>query len=635
MRMRCQLLRKCLSVTGLILWTLTSAHAEPEGDRGRTAIETPPEQTEAQLIKTIEGRAPTIASVLRHNEALNAELGADKYLDALKQVARLVADSDAECQAAVRIIGDTVERTTANVGKIQIDGHPAEWDRMLPPPASCTWRWATTDRAREVWEHGVAAVVRDGWIYVMAGIADESYFRLPHARIVITVDCLGDRTWDVSLVIWQEKGRWSGQCDFMSGYGSKRPSIPVDTLAVKVGKVVEVAMDIGNFAPPERAKSIWNINLRCRTVTHGRTMWPRTMDLPVFNETAAPGVAAEPYVRNLMFLAADEGLEQAERTAAAIAIMAATIYATHNNEVRTQLRRDNARLLRFARATIEWQRGLNTDYRLDEYPVEAQLAWANRLIWLGLRYLSWHNKYNRVGDLENYRWSFVGPDTLEELRAIAQREGLIAQTVAQTAANIDRWVSSKMVNRSYIGHVHRAMEQAKNDPKAHAELKKQYEELKALRDSGAATLGHFKGQPVYQVFARNTEAYLRLIKTEGHFYGGCPDQAWLCHDMLRAVGIAPLALGVSGRSGHCWAGHFDPSRRRWKSYQIGRDGPHKWFFSLDRSAVYPYAATACRADSKRKWQLFRGELEGRLIRKYTQRGIPTKIIRRWMLTPSW
>jgi hypothetical protein len=318
------------------------------------------------------------------------------------------------------------------------------------------------------------------------------------------------------------------------------------------------------------------------------------------------------------------------------------MYATGDEAVREQLRQDNAALLEFARETMARQRRLKADYRLDKYPLEAQLAWANRLVWLGVKYLAWNRTRDSVNDLENYQWALVDIETLRDLSELATQEGLVDANAARMAENIDKWVSSKMVIRKWVHHLPAAIEKHKDNPALAAKLKRMYEELLALRESGAATTGHFKGKPVYEVFARNTRVYLALMREKGHFYGGCPDHAWFCQDMMRAVGLAPLAFSVQSsradKTGHCWPGYYDPPRRRWGSFQSGRSGSVWWFLNIDRIAVYPYAAMACRVREERALPFplfFKREMQGRRIEDLTQKGTRTDEIRRWMLTPCF
>jgi|GEM_PF-2808396 len=599
--------------------------------------------SEGELLDIIAKTAPTIRDAMVLDAILKKELGGPVYKNALAQVALLTRSKDRECSQALRIIGDTVPRTNAPVGRIKLDGQPHEWRSALPTPQTRRWHELTEDRAREVFKHGVAAVVRENRLYLLAGIEDPNYFNTPHNRLRIKIDRVDGPEWDVAIYVAHQNGSWTGRCDFIPREGEpKRPSIKIEGIEAAVEKVAEIALQIVNFASPPVAKPIWTLYLNARTVVGDKIYHPRTRVIPVFNESAPPGVAATPYVRNLIYLAADVGLQESDRTAAAIAITSATAYATSDDDVRRQLRRDNAELLRLARQIVAWQRARNTDYRLDRYPLEAQLAWANRCIWLGVKYLSWNRTRDAHNDLDNYRWAFTDIETLRELSELARNEGLVDETAPGTAKHIDEWVTGKLVRRPWVHHLPRAMEQYKDNPKKVAVLRKQYEELLRLRESGAVTTGRFKGETVYQVFARNTATYLSLIRDRGCFYGGCPDEAWVGQDLLRAVGLAPMAFGVAPargqQTGHCWAGYYDPKRRTWRSAQIGRSGGVWWLFNLDRIAVYPYAAMApgLREDREMPLPLFyRRELQGREVKNLTQRGIPTRDVRRWMLTPCW
>ena len=599
--------------------------------------------SEKRLLGMIARNAPTIAAVIREDQALEQQIGEDKYRTALAQLCLFSESEDPDCQEALRIIGDTVPRTKAKVGAISLNGKSGEWRKMLPKPTGRAWGQETEDRAREFWAKGVAGVVRDQRLYIMAGMTDPDYFDRPNNKLIVRADCIGDPRRDIQLNIVRREGRWEGVCEFQGDWKRQSPKpIPIKELKVAVGKVVEIAMDIDGFAPPSVAKPIWTIYLKARTETTGKVMYPRTRNVPIFNETAEAGVAAGAYVRNLMLLAADVGLRESDLTAAAIAITAATMQATGGDAVRGQLRQDNAALLEFARETMKRQRRLKAEYRLDQYPLEAQLAWANRLIWLGVEYLSWNRARDSVNDLENYEWALVDIDTLRDLHDMATEAGLVDASAAQTAKNIDKWVGSKMVFRKWVHHLPREINRHKDDPARVAELEREYKELLALRESGAATLGYFKGEPVYEVFARNTRAYLALMREKGHFYGGCPDHTWFCQDMMRAVGLAPLAFSVHssrvGKTGHCWAGFYDPTKRRWGSSQAGRSGSVWWLLDIDRIAIYPYAAMAQRVSGEEALPFplfYKREMQGRRIKELTQQGIPTKTIRRWMLTPCF
>ncbi len=600
-------------------------------------------ESEDQLLDKTARNAPTIAAVIRKDRTLKAQIGEDGFGRALAQVCLLVESPDPDCQEALRIIGDTVPRTKARVGKISINGKSGEWRKILPKPSGRAWGRETVDRAREFWAKGVAGVVRENRLYIMAGMTDQEYFDRPYNKLIVRADCIGDTRRDVQLNIVRREGRWEGVFECQGDWKHQNPKpIPITGLKVAVGKVVEFAMDIDDFAPPSVAKPIWTIYLKARTETAGKVMYPRTRNVPIFNETAEAGVAAGAYVRNLMLLAADVGLRESDRTAAAIAITAATMQATGDDAVREQLRLDNAALLEFARETMARQRRLKADYCLDQYPLEAQLAWSNRLVWLGVKYLSWNRARDSVNDLENYEWALVDIETLRDLRDLATEAGLVDASAAQTAKNIDKWVSSKMVFRYWIHHLPREINRHEDDPARVAELKRKYEELLALRESGAATLGYFKGEPVYEVFARNTRAYLALMREKGHFYGGCPDHTWFCQDMMRAVGLAPLAFSVHSsrvdKTGHCWAGFYDPTRGRWGSSQAGRSGSVWWLLDIDRIAIYPYAAMAQRVGGEKALPFplfYKREMQGRRIKDLTQKGIRTDKIRRWMLTPCF
>lgn len=595
-----------------------------------------------KLLDLVGQESPTMAASLRRQADLRAGLGDDAYHDALAQVAAFAQSGDADCREALRILGDSVERPKAPIGAINIDGRADDWLGIIPNPQTRRWGAETEDRARHVWRHGAASVVRNGQLIAMLGLDNPRSFDWSDSRIRIEIDCAAGPEWDVEVYVSRENDQWHGQARYRDGgCAAGREPNEVRVLNIAAHDVIELTLDTSTFAPPAVAKPIWTLYVNVRTHDSGKTFYPRTRDIPVFNEDAVPGVAADAGTCMLMLLSADAGLAPDDRTAVAIAITSATIFATSDIEVQRQLRKDNAEQLRFARDLTALQRRANTSCCLDQYPLEAQLAWANRCIWLGVRYLGWHVSRDKPADLECYRWAYLPIDTLRSLNELALHENLIHRDAAETAGAIDHWVTAHLKRRMYWGHVLEGLERYTNDPERRGVFDEAYAEIKPLRDSGQTRVGAFKGQEIHQVFARNTETYLRLISEHGCFYGGCPDEAWVGQDLLRAVGMAPLAFHVEvtnpDQTGHCWAGYFNPATGRWHSAQVGRSDDNEWVLGIDRIAVYPYAAMAARADASADNlpypQFMRKRLVGKDVEVLTQGGIPTTKIRTWMLTP--
>ncbi|MCX5682264.1 MAG: hypothetical protein NT049_01075, partial [Planctomycetota bacterium] len=365
------------------------------------AAEPPAEESLAAVARA----APVLAEAIRQEAGLAAEIGAEKWPHALAQLVRFIQSKDPDCQEALRIISDAVPRAKSPVGAITVNGDPAEWSAALPPPDYARIRLPAEGRSRQEQAGSVAAVVRDGKLYLMVGL-DAAYFDDPEHALRVTLDCADGPAWDVRLSLTRSQGQWRGT---WAEYGSTRAKVmaPAD-LTGAVGKATELAIDIRSFAPPEKAKPMWTLAASAREKSGTGERWIVSRFLPVFNESARPGVAAGPYVHTFLALCADAALEESDRTAAASALMSALTYQCSNAEVRGLLRTDNTAMLALAREIGPWQAEQKTSYRLKDYPLEAQLAWAFRtprnLLYFDLD----RDPKHAPNDRENYYWSSTG-----------------------------------------------------------------------------------------------------------------------------------------------------------------------------------------------------------------------------------
>ena len=591
-----------------------------------------------------------MADVIRRDrQELKEKIGEDKFRNALAQVALFAHSKDPECQVALRIIGDTVDRARALVGKIKIDGDPAEWKDTLPSPESRTL--PKPPLANELWAKGAAAVVRENRLYVMAGITDRNYFNQETNRIGIWLDCMDSQTWDVHIFIQRVGNQWTGTCEVLVAEGEQSPqSAAIEGLDGKIGEVAELVMDTATFAPPNRAKPIWAMQMGAHLKQGRRTKSLNVLSMPILNETALPGIAAKPCVHSFIYLAADAGLRESDRTAAAIVITRAFLYASGNGDVRTQLRHDNAELLVFARQIMDWQREVDTEYRLNSYPMEAQLAWASGV---NIRYSN--KELRKVGkeinDLENYEWMTTSVETYRKLHRIALDKRLASRGTNDCVRLVDRWVAKTQKEIAPPKHY---AEPAVARKKANLTAKQQARHEKTLKRSrdmeraGMFSEWSFKGKTISSVGIYQTDRYMELIERHGQFYGGCPGFSWVARDMLRAIGIAPLAFRGKGsresKGSHCWAGHFDPKKDAWFSYQKGGKGDTWRYFNIGRPVIYHYAPTPGVSSNPgtegmlgidlrpRRWKI---EVQGKQVQEMTQNGIPTAEIREWILLPHF
>lgn len=583
--------------------------------------------------------APTV--VIRASSALGNEVGTGKLRQALRQLARFAASRDPDCQAALRIIGDAVPRVKAWVGKVSVDGDPSEWAQAIPPP---DFARMSSGQSREMWAKGAAAVVHDDCLYVMAGLPTD-YFKDPKNGLRIAVDCRDGPECDALLSVTCRGGRWFGTGRNLGAPRAAR--MPLLGTRGAIRAVAELAIHMGRLVPAAKSKPIWAIRLTARHNAGERARWLGTRYLPVLNDSARPGVAAEPYVAAFLLLCADAALEESDRTAAAIAIMSATVYQCGDAQVRKQVRRDNADFLRFARELSHWQEKQGTQYRLKDYPLEAQLAWAHRCL-LNKRYFHFKSRKpskRSAKDADNYRWASTSVDTLRKLQTLAVQEGMVSPSVYETAKRIDLWVRKKQVYSLSARWYRKRIEASTVSP---AQLEKLKSKLALIeqREQTADVAGQFHGKPVSEFRLSHAETLLTRIQRRGRTFGACGNHTFLCRDLMRAVGIAEVSFLVepsrSDRIDHIWPAHYDPTKRVWRSYQAGRKGAEWWLFSVKRIPVYTFAATAPHLSLTRQYQgprpfpyLLSREIQGAQVKEEAQRGIATKTIREWMLTPCF
>jgi hypothetical protein len=342
-------------------------------------------------------------------------------------------------------------------------------------------------------------------------------------------------------------------------------------------------------------------------------------------------------------LCADAAVEESDRTAAAIAIMSALTYQCSNAEVRGQLRADNAAFLALAREISQWQAEQKAPYRLKDYPLEAQLAWAFRtprnLLFFDLD----RDPKHPPNDRENYYWSSTGIDTLRDLRALAVKERLVKASLADTAKRIDGWVLLKQSYTRSPESLERELSRTE-DPKEEEQLEKRIATAEE-RQKNADVVGMFHGKPVSEFRLSHSATLLAQIRNRGRTIGTCSHHTFLCQDFMRALGIAPLSFGVepsrSDKVNHTWPAYYDPQERRWRSYQAGRKGEEWWYFHVGRVPEYTYAAVTPHISFTKEYLgprplpfIFSRELQGTQIQELAQKGIDEATIRQWLLAPG-
>jgi len=599
---------------------------------------------EAEAMAVLHQTAPAIASAITADTTLRSAVGADKCAQALERLARFSTNTNSDCRVALQIIGDTVPRIKNPVGNIKLDGNATEWSASIPPADLVRPHKGS---AQDDWAHGVAAVVRQDRLYLMVGLANAAqYFAKPDNEVRVTIDCKDDQSWDVCLSFALRDGHWVGQ---QIPYDSDwKDAKPLPSINGCVGEVSEISIDIGDFVPPKAAKPIWTLYLVAKSKgkgSKGKDLWRmRTEDIPVFNENARAGVSAWPYLQTFLCLCADKPLEDFELTAAAIAIMSSTMYLNGDEEVRQKIRVDNAEFLVLARSIDVWQAKMGTEYRLKNYPLEAQLAWATRIRHDIHQFLETSRKPGKKNNIENYKWVSVSMETLRRLKDVAIQEALTNASLTTCSERIDHWVKSKE-EVAFKPNFYKKKAVAATDPKKIMRLEEKEERAEGLQ-AEADIVGTYRGKPVSAFKIKHSESQLEQIIKHGHMVGSCGHHTQLCVDLMRTLGIAPLIFRVLASRerimDHAWPGRYDPSKNVWLACQAGRSGDPWWFFFFNRPPVFTYATETEQISMGKKYQgprpfpmFFCRELQGFQVKPISQTGTPTKEIREWMLTPGF
>ena len=520
---------------------------------------------------------PPIAKAIERSwPTLGQELSAEEQQRSLNRVAQLCENPDPECQLALRIISDGMKRSQTVVQNLTVDGNPSEWSNHVPAPRSVLVDKEDPGRDPKAhWPYGAGAVVRGGWLYMFLGTSDLRLLKEPGGNIAVWVDCEGGPRWDVFLRLEERRGALSLTRQMVRAGQPLNVPEPIRGARIAVGAVVEIAARAEDVIPAERAKPIWTLTFKTNRRENNQPRSWLVGHVPALNESAQPGVGADPYVCGLIRLAADTALDDLPRTAAAIAITAAYVEEVGDGQVRTRLRRDNVEMLDLAREIVREQRSSQYAYCLADYPLEVQLAWADRLS--GWRSLDIHRGGPAVpaASLDSYVWAAVSPGTLREFRALVKKEGLVTNTVSATAQQMIEWTRTRI--------------------RTDVDAAQQRE-----------VVGSRNGAPVRESEIHGRSAiYVERVLSKGQCAGDCAARKSVVADFCRSAGVAILGMyrkpaRQTNLPPHVWAVSYEPASRLWVAGEPGGGGfgnpgffrNQAWLLGLNRPAVYPWAKEA-------------------------------------------
>jgi len=153
----------------------------------------------------------------------------------------------------------------------------------------------------------------------------------------------------------------------------------------------------------------------------------------------------------LYWLACQNELKRDDTLALAVAMVNGLWVTMGNEQIRQAVHNDTNALLRFGRETSDWQRGARLRYNLEDYPLEAKVAWA----WTGSGSAKWgvpkplRDYVSIRPSTEAYELNTVSPDGLSAIREYVLSKDLEKASVLDTVDSIETFAWSKLRAVSY------------------------------------------------------------------------------------------------------------------------------------------------------------------------------------------
>ncbi len=624
----------CLIGAGVLAWTGCS----PVADEGAEAARLAPVQTSgpAPPLEALRQQDPFLVEMLENCPAYR-EAPPGERTQALAQISALISRQDADAQDAVRLVMDRLPRPASRVEEVLVDGSGGEWWSALPPAAE-----GMPSGHGAAWPNGATAFVRGGALYVMGGCLPPTETG-PHV-VRCHIDYMARPGFDATVVLEGDGGDWHIEWKVRRAVRSDRPP------RAETAKVVwDSAFEARIPLPPEVAAAqtdpIWDLRIDVPHLPRGARS---SRIIPIANEDAAEGTAAEPSLSTLFMLAADRDWQGHDTLAASIAIAAAPFYAMGDDAVREELRNHSAEWFDFALETIAWQEANGTSWRLADYPLEAMLAWANRMDW-STRRQYFHQERRQGGvwiDAESYQWLHVDFGVYRDFRQWMTDGGCVQNTTLETLGRAEKWLNEHGVRGGAIERLEDTLNNPHATPNEVRRAVAQLASMEEFGDSRSRVAGQFGRRNVREVGSHCAAVYRDSIVEHGRWLGGCVTMTGLTRAAMRSLGIASLNARAEqaghNKKGHHWTIVFQPEERVWRGHQAGRSRDRTWHLSVMPLPIYaPSMHAAGLKEVVGEHRLpypehIRMRMTGKEIKQLGKvEGIPTGFIRDWLLTPHF
>jgi len=273
----------------------------------------------------------------------------------------------------------------------------------------------------------------------------------------------------------------------------------------------------------------------------------------------------------LYWLACQNEFKKDDTLALAIAIVNGLWTSIGDDQVKVAVQRDTSLMLAFGRETSEWQISKGLSYNLEEYPLEAKIAWAwtgNVTPVFGPFGLSDNpdsqNFMKKRLPLEGYSWNTVSVDTLRKMQVMMiTPEAMLPPLEAPGQVIFSNSPVTTMHNLEYYFYF-------MNDRIA-GPSSEHWDYADSRWDNTSRDISldgrTVKNYLIFNIDAMFNEQYL----TTGKLTGGCWDETAWIDAWAKSIGISTTALWRVGwdsnhnfnRYNHAFNLFYDPFVNKW------------------------------------------------------------------------